>query len=95
MGHVNIFKTKSKEELVKLYGEFLKVEETGFFDPETDLGGIREIYSCDFEQMRHGCCKQNYLMQLLICGTKKINEFRLSFCEKDGVTNGKSKRHRV
>lgn len=31
MGHVNIFKTKSKEELVKLYGEFLKVEETGFF----------------------------------------------------------------
>lgn len=48
MGHVNIFKTKSKEELVKLYGEFLKVEETGCFDPETDLGGIREIYSCDF-----------------------------------------------
>ena len=44
MGHVNIFKTKSKEELIKLYGEFLKVEETGFFDPETDLGGIREIY---------------------------------------------------
>ena len=28
--------------------EYLKVEETGFFDPETDLGGIREIYSCDF-----------------------------------------------
>lgn len=48
MGHVNIFKTKSKEELVKLYGKFLKVEETGFFDPETDLGEIREIYSCDF-----------------------------------------------
>ena len=48
MWNVNIFKTKSKEELVKLYGEFLKVEETGFFDPETDLGGIREIYSCDF-----------------------------------------------
>lgn len=34
-------------------------------------------------------------MQFLICGTKKINKFRLSFCEKDGVTNGKSKRHRV
>lgn len=48
MEHVNIFKTKSKEELIKLYDEFLKVEETGFFDPETDLGGIREIYSCDF-----------------------------------------------
>ena len=26
MGHVNIFKTKSKEELIKLYGEFLKVD---------------------------------------------------------------------
>ena len=41
MGHVNIFKTKSKEELVKLYGEFLKVEETGFFDPETDLRNLQ------------------------------------------------------
>lgn len=30
-------------------------------------------------------------MQFLICGTKKINKFRLSFCEKDGVTNGKVK----
>ena len=81
MGHVNIFKTKSKEELVKLYGEFLKVEETGFFDPETDLGGIREIYSCDFG------ANTTWMLQ--------INKFRLSFCEKDGVTNGKSKRHRV
>lgn len=50
MEHVNIFKTKSKEELVKLYGEFRKVEETGCFDPETDLGRIREIYSCDFRE---------------------------------------------
>ncbi len=48
MKHVNVFQNKSKEELVKLYGEFLKVEETGYFDPETDLGGIRENYSCDF-----------------------------------------------
>ena len=44
MGHVNIFKTKSKEELVKLYGEFLKVEETGFT-------------AVILEQIRHGCCK--------------------------------------
>ena len=48
MGHVNIFKTKSKEELVKLYGEFLKVEETGFFFFFSYMSGIREIYSCDF-----------------------------------------------
>ena len=40
MGHVNIFKTKSKEELVKLYGEFLKVEETGFFDPEHAISDL-------------------------------------------------------
>ena len=49
MKHVNVFQNKSKEELIKLYGEFLKVEETGYFDPETDLGVIREDYSCDFE----------------------------------------------
>lgn len=48
MKHVNVFQNKSKEELIKLYGEFLKVEETGYFDPETDLGVIREDYSCDF-----------------------------------------------
>lgn len=48
MGHVNIFETKSKEELVKLYGEFLKVEEMGFFDPDTDLDKIRKAYNEDF-----------------------------------------------
>lgn len=48
MGHVNIFETKSKEELVKLYGEFLKVEETGFFDLDTDLDKIRKAYNEDF-----------------------------------------------
>lgn len=48
MGHVNIFKTKSKEELVKLYDEFLKVEETGFFDSDTDLDKIRKTYNEDF-----------------------------------------------
>lgn len=30
MGHINIFETKSKEELVKLYEEFLETERTGF-----------------------------------------------------------------
>lgn len=48
MGHVNIFETKSKEELVKLYEEFLKVEETGFFDSDTDLDKIRKVYDEDF-----------------------------------------------
>lgn len=48
MGHINIFETKSKEELVKLYGEFLKVEEMGFFDSDTDLGKIRKAYNEDF-----------------------------------------------
>ena len=44
MGHINIFETKSKEELVK----FLKVEETGFFDSDTDLDKIRKAYNEDF-----------------------------------------------
>lgn len=48
MGYVNIFETRSKEELVKLYGEFLKVEETGFFDSDTDLDKIRKAYIEDF-----------------------------------------------
>ena len=40
MGHVNIFETKSKEELVKLYGEFL--------NSDTDLDKIRKAYNEDF-----------------------------------------------
>ena len=47
MGHVNIFKTKSKEELVKLYGEFLKVEETGFWS-KYDMDVANRINSCNF-----------------------------------------------
>lgn len=31
-----------------MYGEFLKVEETGFFDLDTDLDNIRKAYNEDF-----------------------------------------------
>lgn len=48
MGHVNIFQNKSKEELVKLYEEFLETERTGFFNPDSDLNKIREAYNKDF-----------------------------------------------
>lgn len=48
MGHVNIFETKSKEELVKLYAEFLEAEKLCGFDPETELGKIKQIYENDF-----------------------------------------------
>lgn len=48
MGHINIFETKSKEELVKLYEEFLETERTGFFNPDSDLNKIREAYNKDF-----------------------------------------------
>ena len=41
MGHVNIFETKSKEELVKLYSVFIKGEQTGWFDLDTDFDNIR------------------------------------------------------
>ena len=48
MGHINIFETKSKEELVKLYEEFLETERTGFFNSDSDLNKIREAYNKDF-----------------------------------------------
>ena len=48
MGHINIFETKTKEELVKLYEEFLETERTGFFNPDSDLNKIREAYNKDF-----------------------------------------------
>lgn len=57
MGHVNIFKTKSKEELVKLYGEFLKVEETGFLILRQIWVESEKFTAVILEQIRHGCCK--------------------------------------
>ena len=48
MGHINIFETKSKEELVELYAEFLETEKLCGFDSETELGKIKQMYEKDF-----------------------------------------------
>ena len=67
MGHVNIFKTKSKEELVKLYGEFLKVEETGFLI-------LRQIW-VESEKFTAVILEQNTTWMLQIELTHAISDF--------------------
>lgn len=45
--HVNVFENKSKDELVKLYGQFLESEKTGII-LDNELSKIRDIYLEDF-----------------------------------------------
>lgn len=45
--HINVFEKKSKEELLKLYEQFLEAEQTGII-PDNELGEIRDIYLKDF-----------------------------------------------
>lgn len=46
--HVNIFKTKSDEELSVLYGQFLEAEKIGGFTDDNELGKIKKEYEEDF-----------------------------------------------
>lgn len=46
--HVNIFETKSDEELVELYKQFLEAEKSGSFPNDTELGTIKKQYENDF-----------------------------------------------
>ena len=46
--HVNIFETKSDEELVKLYKQFLEAEKLGGFPDDAELGIIKKQYENDF-----------------------------------------------
>lgn len=39
----NIFREKTHEELIKLYGQFLEAEKLGYI-PDNELGKIREEY---------------------------------------------------
>ena len=48
MGHINIFETKTDEELVKIYGQFKEVEKTGFFS-ENELWEIAKAYRDEFD----------------------------------------------
>ena len=46
--HVNIFKTKSDEELAVLYGQFLEAEKISSFPDDNELGKIKKEYEKDF-----------------------------------------------
>jgi hypothetical protein len=46
--HVNIFETKSDEELYVLYGQFLEAEKTSGFPDDNELGKIKKEYEKDF-----------------------------------------------
>ena len=46
--HVNIFETKSDEELSVLYGKFLEAEKISGFTDDNELGKIKKEYEKDF-----------------------------------------------
>lgn len=46
--HVNIFETKTDEELYLLYKQFLEAEKNSGFSEDTELGRIKKEYEKDF-----------------------------------------------
>ena len=46
--HINLFETKTKEELLKLYGEFLECEKSSGIPEDSELGKIKTKYEKDF-----------------------------------------------
>ena len=48
MEHVNIFDTKTDEELLTLYNQFLEAEKCGRFFDGNELGKIKREYENDF-----------------------------------------------
>lgn len=42
--HINLFETKTKEELLELYREFLDAERKGGISDDSELGKIRNVY---------------------------------------------------
>ena len=46
--HINLFETKTKEELLKLYGEFLECEKSSGILENSELGKIKTEYEKDF-----------------------------------------------
>lgn len=59
MNNENIFKTKTEEELHKIYSEFLAAEKIGMFDPNSEIGKIKESYYVE----RYGC-NATWVMQI-------------------------------
>ncbi len=48
MAHVNIFETKTDEELLTLYDQFLEAEKNAGFPDDNELGKIKREYENDF-----------------------------------------------
>ena len=46
--HINLFETKTKEELLELYGEFLEFEKSAGIPEDSELGKIKTEYEKDF-----------------------------------------------
>ena len=46
--HINLFVTKTKEELLELYGEFLECEKRAGIPEDSELGKIKTEYEKDF-----------------------------------------------
>lgn len=46
--HVNVFDTKTDEELILLYNQFLEAEKNGAFPDNTELAKIKMEYEKDF-----------------------------------------------
>lgn len=46
--HINLFETKTKEELLTLYGEFLEAEKSSGISEDSVLGRIKTEYEKDF-----------------------------------------------
>ena len=46
--HINLFETKTKEELLELYKEFLEVEKKTVISDDSELGKIKTEYEKDF-----------------------------------------------
>ena len=46
--HINLFETKTKEELLELYGEFLECEKSTCIPEDSKLGKIKTEYEKDF-----------------------------------------------
>lgn len=46
--HINLFETKTKEELLELYREFLEAEKKTGISDDSELGKIKVEYEKDF-----------------------------------------------
>ena len=46
--HINLFETKTKEELLGLYSEFLECEKSAGIPENSELGKIKTEYEKDF-----------------------------------------------